>query len=212
MESRKRILRKEAEKTESKRCFIETLQTLQRELKQLKQEIRISSTPSIEQWYAQFVSFNFMITSCNESLMLKQIPILLDMQIPQFWVTGEFSDKSKSIIWKYIQQLSQCACTYCEDDGKKEESQVLEPDLSFMGEGAALFDTAPTAVKSILRKSAQAQMNGQVNSVEDFQRAVPLSEIQAATAQMMQDPAQMRAFFKMFSQIGPMADSMFAGR
>jgi hypothetical protein len=214
METRKRLLRNAAEKTAAKQCFNETLSALQRELREIYKDARIVSTASIEQWYEQFAPHQYLVQASNENLMLKSIPILLELQIPQHYVVGLFSDKSKIILWKYIQQLSQCACTFYENDAAKPEVTEERELLELMGDKGAFFDSAPPAVKGILKKGAQAQaqMTGAPQSLEDFQKAVPFAEIQAATAEMMRDPAQMRAFFKMFSQMGPMTESMLGGR
>jgi hypothetical protein len=54
-------------------------------------------------------AFATRVTAHDKSLMLANISILLEMQIPQLWLDGKFTATSQHYIWMYLDNLCRFA-------------------------------------------------------------------------------------------------------
>lgn len=97
---------------QAQRDFDDTLANLCRELKErrvLRSDVKIDQTP--RQWYEQLSACPRLLRFQDASLMLREIPVLIELNIPQAWVSGHLPASAKSIVWDYLSSLFESART-----------------------------------------------------------------------------------------------------
>ena len=108
------------------RNFEHTLTQLCNELKErniLPRDAQICQTP--RDWVQQFRNSTLELQRRLPVIMTYAIPVLLELKIPQCWVTGQFTEQGKNTLWDYIISLHDSAVAI-EARARREEGQEAE--------------------------------------------------------------------------------------
>lgn len=109
MQERKDELRKEHDQKLAQQTFNERVTTLIAALE--SQGVQYENQPQIttKTWIDQMQDLDKLIANRDDALWTKAVPVLLELQIPQFWVLGRFNCASQESLWQYVQVLHKYA-------------------------------------------------------------------------------------------------------
>ena len=62
-----------------------------------------------EEWSKQLGPHKLALRLRDKTLMTEEIPLLLELKIPAFWVSGHFDTPTKTKIWDYLNHLYESA-------------------------------------------------------------------------------------------------------
>jgi len=108
LEQCKTDVREKSRKESAERLFSETYEALLGTLRDTYPEckdLKDTEEGVSREWFSQFETELSKVRSKDPSLMLGNIPVLTQLQIPQLWVQGKFTDNSKKYMWIYITNL-----------------------------------------------------------------------------------------------------------
>lgn len=162
------------------RNFEHTLTQLCNELKErniLPRDAQICQTP--RDWVQQFRDRTIELKRRLPVIMTYAVPVLLELKIPQCWVTGQFTEQGKNTLWDYIISLYDSAVAI-EARARREEGQEAE-------EPSTEDRETDTDTQAMFRKQLDALPLG--SQVKAFVESIAMAPgFQDLSLENMEDP------------------------
>ena len=115
----KRRIRESGKRDSAKRLFYETYDALLNTLRETytacsKLPDRDPTANLVATWYEEMRTLVPRVKSCDKTLMLGNIRVLMALHIPQLWIEGKFTANSQKYMWIYIENLCNFSTTASE--------------------------------------------------------------------------------------------------
>jgi hypothetical protein len=187
MEEVKMQIRQTAENTAIEKRFTDVYKSLQGTLKNVYQESgpandEFDFDTMIMRWADQLTIHKQKIHNQDSSLMLDNLEVLLELNIPNLWVSNKFTAQSKKYIWMYIKELSDLAFQLRPADNNTRDIDPL-PGMAIPGLGP-LGSIIPPSLIDKVQKSTASYDDNQVADVDfdtmsqDIMKQIDKDELQ----------------------------------
>jgi hypothetical protein len=176
IEQCKHEIRETSRKESAEKLFLETYEALQTTLRDTYPECKDLQPPDSNissTWCSQFQAHGDKVYAKDPSIMLVNIPALIQLQIPQLWVQDKFTANSKHHMWLYLTNLLNFANSANSDVSavRREETKDkkdIDPPSNLMHTNMMnMYDQIPKnvldKVKHVADKYVQKMDSGDVN-------------------------------------------------
>ena len=225
LDTTKAEVRQKALKLSNRKFFLETHEALLDTLRETYPDCQhlSSATPElVARWHTEMQPHSTKVSTQDKTLMLANVAVLLEMNIPQLWLDNKFTPTSQRYIWGYLENLCRFAAGATDSDAATEKD--IRPPAHLSAATAPvikqIYDELPpnmlSKVRDIAEKYSTDIENG-TSSIEDlkfddiskdlFSQIDPQEMQQMVTSvgamlqgAMQNGDGEMGELFKMFSR------------
>ena len=164
LDTAKAEVRQKALRQSNSKFFSETHAALLQTLKETYPECQdlVSATPDlVSRWNDEMQPHALKVSSRDKTLMLANVTVLLELNIPQLWIDNKFTATSQTYIWNYLDNLCRFAEAAVEQKTTTTERDIRPPvHLTPNAPGIKqIYDELPPNMLSKVRDIAEKYSN-----------------------------------------------------
>jgi hypothetical protein len=176
LESTKIEVRQNATRQSNRKFFTETHDALRQTLTETYTSCSpiAPATPDlVNRWHAEMQPHASKVATQDKTLMLANVSVLLELNIPQLWLDNQFTPTSQRYVWMYLGNLCRFAAAAVES-GQEPTTVDIRPPAQLPGTTPGIqqiYDEMPpnmlNKVRNIAEKYSADIENGN-STIEDI--------------------------------------------
>lgn len=183
----------------------DTLQSEKKKWDNMNEDARRSF---IERWYMNMQPHESWIEDQSCGLFGTNLPVLLNLRIPQLWVNQSFTTKSQEYLWIYLQSLYDISKTIVarDDTISNQQQQHISPP-PMMASTMPAMPAMPPNLEELCRTMSPELLQNATSIAENIatklqSRSQPIEQMSLPDIipEVMQDPAAQKLFASLLQQ------------
>jgi hypothetical protein len=142
-------------------------------------------TQQADVWFAQLRNHAVAIQKQQTALFLEEIPVLVELGIPQMWVSGTLSTGSKKSIWGYLTNIWECLEYLFAEELAATKAEKTEKQLAKMSLTSGPKPLSEEGQRGTEDEEASSHQEGELGT-EDMEEALKSIPFAQAIFQTMQ--------------------------